>query len=88
MLNSSGKNWALEVYNPCPNILETVPSSNNYEGGFAVDLMLKDMNLAMQAASLSKIKMPLGEMASKLYKEHSLSGNGKKDFSSIFNIYN
>jgi len=87
MLKSSGKNWALEVYNPCPNILEQVPSSSNYEGGFALDLMLKDMNLALQAARVSKMEIPLASLATELYEKHSLDGNGKKDFSSIFTAY-
>ena len=34
MLASSGRNWTLEVYNPCPGVMENVPSSNDYQGGF------------------------------------------------------
>ena len=50
MRTSSGGNWALEVYNPYPDVKEGVPSSNNYEGGFLVDLMIKDLGLALEAA--------------------------------------
>lgn len=32
---SSGRCWSSEVYNPCPGIVPGVPSSNNYNGGFA-----------------------------------------------------
>ncbi|MGB5918784.1 3-hydroxyisobutyrate dehydrogenase [Arcobacter sp.] len=87
MLNSSGRNWTLEVYNPSPNILENVPSSNNYEGGFALDLMLKDMNLAMQASSESKSATPLGSLSRCLYAQYSNMGNGHKDFSSIYDYF-
>jgi len=38
---SSGRCWSSEVYNPCPGVLEGVPSSNNYEGGFGTALMTK-----------------------------------------------
>lgn len=38
---SSGRSWASEVYNPVPGVLEGVPSSNNYKGGFATALMTK-----------------------------------------------
>ncbi|XP_014680410.1 PREDICTED: 3-hydroxyisobutyrate dehydrogenase, mitochondrial-like, partial [Priapulus caudatus] len=38
---SSGRCWSSEVYNPCPGIVEGVPSSRNYEGGFGSALMLK-----------------------------------------------
>lgn len=38
---SSGRCWSSEVYNPCPGVLEGVPSSNNYQGGFGTALMTK-----------------------------------------------
>jgi 3-hydroxyisobutyrate dehydrogenase len=39
MVKSSGRNWALEIYNPVPGVMEGTPASNGYEGGFMVDLM-------------------------------------------------
>lgn len=84
MLQSSGRNWTLEVYNPCPHVLEGVPSSNNYEGGFQVDLMAKDLGLAKDTAENVGAKTPLGDLAQSLYQAHSGEGFGKKDFSSIF----
>lgn len=87
MLQSSGRNWTLEVYNPCPHVLEGVPSSNQYEGGFQVDLMAKDLGLAMDTAQNVGAKTPLGDMAKSLYQAHSGEGFGKKDFSSIFNHF-
>ena len=42
MINSaSGRCWSSEVYNPCPGVLDGVPSSNNYQGGFGTALMTK-----------------------------------------------
>jgi len=87
MLKSSGRNWTLEVYNPCPDVLPDVPSSNNYQGGFALDLMLKDMNLAMQAGEQSNSTTPLGSLSRDLYAQHSDIGNGGKDFSNIFSQF-
>ena len=87
MLQSSGRNWTLEVYNPCPNIIDSVPSSNNYEGGFMVDLMNKDLALAMQCAAQSQSSVPMGTQAQNLYKQHSQQGNGQLDFSSIFKMF-
>lgn len=87
MLQSSGRNWTLEVYNPCPDVLEGVPSSNQYEGGFLVDLMAKDLGLAMDTAGIVGASTPMGERVQQLYKEHSEAGYGKKDFSSIFNYF-
>ncbi|MGU3843729.1 NAD(P)-binding domain-containing protein, partial [Vibrio diabolicus] len=42
MLQSSGRNWALELYNPCPGVMENTPASNGYQGGFMSQLMAKD----------------------------------------------
>ncbi len=86
MLASSGKNWTLELYNPCPNVLDNVPSSNDYQGGFMVDLMKKDLGLAQETAIKSASAIPLGTLANNLYTMHSNQGNGKKDFSSIFEM--
>lgn len=88
MLQSSGKNWTLEVYNPCPNVADGVPSSNNYEGGFMVDLMAKDLGLAMDTAVQSQSSTPMGALARNLFAMHAGAGNGSKDFSSIFNMFN
>jgi 3-hydroxyisobutyrate dehydrogenase len=87
MLQSSGRNWTLEVYNPCPNVLENVPSSNDYQGGFMVDLMNKDLGLAKDTALNSHSNTPMGDLARNLYSEHSLQGNGHRDFSSIFEMF-
>jgi 3-hydroxyisobutyrate dehydrogenase len=80
---SSGGNWSLEKYNPWPGVMENVPASRDYEGGFGVDLMLKDLGLAMEAAMASKSSTLLGGVARNLYAMHSGHGQGKKDFSSI-----
>ena len=87
MLKSSSRNWTLEVYNPCPDVQKNVPSSNNYEGGFALDLMLKDMNLAMKASIESNSPTPLGSISRNLYAQYSNEGKGEKDFSNIFNLF-
>lgn len=86
MLQSSGRNWTLEVYNPYPNVSETVPSSKGYAGGFMSKLMLKDMNLAKQTANDSKVATPMADQANVLYTKHS-ELHGDKDFSSILGQY-
>jgi 3-hydroxyisobutyrate dehydrogenase len=86
MSKSSGRNWALEIYNPCPGVMENVPSSKGYAGGFGVDLMLKDMGLAVENAENLEASIPLGKLARQLYESHSKAGNGQLDFSSVFNL--
>lgn len=86
MSKSSGRNWALEVYNPWPGVMENAPASKGYAGGFGVDLMLKDLGLALEAAVSSKVATPMGAQARGLYALHSAQGNGKLDFSSILQL--
>lgn len=87
MLESSGCNWTLQKYNPCPGVMEGVPASNDYRGGFMTKLMNKDLNLAMSAAALSESATPMAATAQNLYKFHQNNGNGDKDFSSIFRFF-
>lgn len=84
---SSGRNWATELYNPWPGVMEHAPASKHYAGGFGVDLMLKDLGLAAEAALSTRSSIPLGELARNLYSLHSTGGSGKLDFSSIVNLY-
>ena len=84
---SSGRNWATELYNPWPGVMPDVPASKGYAGGFGVDLMLKDLGLAAEAAMRSGSAAPLGELARNLYSLHSADGHGALDFSSIVKMY-
>ena len=86
MSKSSGRNWTLEVYNPCPGVMETAPASKGYAGGFGVDLMLKDLGLAVENALATGSSVPMGSLARNLYDIHSKSGAGGLDFSSVFNM--
>lgn len=86
MLASSGRNWSLEVYNPYPGVMENAPASNDYQPGFMVDLMCKDLGLAMDAADTSESSTPMGSLAQQLFKQHQSEGNGQMDFSSILKL--
>lgn len=87
MHQSSGSNWALDVYNPWPGVMENVPASNSYQGGFLVDLMAKDLGLAFDNAVTNKAAIPMGALARNLFQLHSQQGNGRLDFSSIQSFY-
>lgn len=83
---SSGCNWAVEKYNPWPGVMDNVPASKGYSGGFGVDLMLKDLGLAAEAAISAGSVIALGELARNLFALHSAKGSGQLDFSSIVNL--
>lgn len=87
MTASSGRNWTLELYNPCPGVMDTAPASNDYKPGFMVDLMAKDLGLAMEAAQQSNSVTPMGSMAKNLYTMLQHQGVGSEDFSAIFKLF-
>ncbi|SHN18318.1 3-hydroxyisobutyrate dehydrogenase [Duganella sacchari] len=87
MAKSSGRNWALELYNPWPGVMENAPASRGYSGGFGASLMLKDLGLSQQAAASAQTATPLGSLARQLYQLHQQNGNGADDFSSILRLY-
>ncbi|WP_024951889.1 MULTISPECIES: 3-hydroxyisobutyrate dehydrogenase [Cobetia] len=87
MKQSSGGNWALNVYNPWPGVMEAAPASNDYQGGFLVDLMAKDLGLAWEMALGSKSAVPMGAQARNLFVQHAAQGAGRLDFSSIQRFY-
>ena len=87
MLQSSGRNWSLETYNPYPGIMPDVPASRDYRGGFATALMNKDLGLAVEAALQSQSAIPMGSQAKTLYQQWLNLGHGGEDFSGIQKLF-
>jgi 3-hydroxyisobutyrate dehydrogenase len=85
---SSGRCWSSDTYNPYPGVMENVPASRGYTGGFGVDLMLKDLGLATDAAKQARQSVAMGAMAQQLYQLWSSQGGGKQDFSAIITMLN
>ena len=87
MGKSSGNNWSLERYNPWPGVMENVPASRGYTGGFMTRLMVKDLGLAMALAEHAHSAVPMGALARNLFNLHGSLGQENKDFSSILELY-
>lgn len=85
---SSGRCWSSEVYNPYPGVVDTAPASRGYTGGFGVDLMLKDLGLATEAAQGVKQQVLMGSLAKQIYQTFSSQGKGNLDFSAIIQLQN
>lgn len=84
MNTSTARCWSSDTYNPVPGVIEGVPSSKNYEGGFGSALMAKDLMLAMSAGQQVGARLPLGAGAHQMYGllcEHGYAG---KDFSVVY----
>jgi 3-hydroxyisobutyrate dehydrogenase len=82
--SSTGTCWCSTVYNPFPGVIENVPSSRGYQGGFGASLMLKDLKLAMDEAKRVGLETPGGKNATATYTSMVEDKNmGNLDFSGI-----
>jgi 3-hydroxyisobutyrate dehydrogenase len=82
---STGKCWPSEVNNPVPGVVETAPATRDYEGGFGIGLMRKDLRLAMLAAKEAGAELPLAEKASEVYETAEQQDSCKgRDFSVVY----
>ncbi len=87
MNRSSGRCWSSEICNPWPEISANAPAGRGYTDGFATQLMLKDMGLAIEAAAQVQQPILLGGLVQQLYQQHCMQGNARLDFSSIIQQY-
>jgi 3-hydroxyisobutyrate dehydrogenase len=85
---STGSCWSINTYNPKPGMLENVPSSNNYDGGFGVSLIKKDLSIVLDSAAQVDIDLQFGTKAIEYYHELERQGLGKKDFSVVYRYIN
>ncbi|WCJ24332.1 3-hydroxyisobutyrate dehydrogenase mitochondrial [Euphorbia peplus] len=85
--SSSARCWSSDSYNPVPGVMEGVPASRNYAGGFSTKLMAKDLNLAAASAEAVDLKCPLTSQALDIYREMMEAGHEMKDFSCVFRHY-
>jgi len=85
--NASGQTWSMTSYCPVKGVGPQSPADNDFAGGFAAALMLKDLGLAMQGAESVGANVPMGKRAAELYREYceQAQENAELDFSSIIN---
>ncbi|RJQ72282.1 3-hydroxyisobutyrate dehydrogenase [Pseudonocardiaceae bacterium YIM PH 21723] len=85
MAVSSGQSWSVTTYAPVPEVVPASPANRDYQPGFAVPLMLKDLDLAKNAAEANAVYTELGKQAAELYRRFSENGGSGLDFSAIIN---
>ena len=81
---STARNWCIDTYNPRPGVLENVPASRDYNGGFQVSLIRKDLSLALEAAEQSEAAIKFGKYAIDYYRDLEKKGYSKKDFGFVY----
>ncbi|KAL2945372.1 putative 3-hydroxyisobutyrate dehydrogenase mitochondrial [Bienertia sinuspersici] len=82
-----GSSILSDEYNPVPGVMDGVPSSRDYRGGFASKLMAKDLDLAAASAKEAAIKHPLTCQAQEIYHKLCKEGHEAEDFSCVFRHY-
>ena len=78
---ATGANYLLD------NWLPKTWFSGTFEGGFALDLLRKDLNAALEAARAMKLPMPASAYAYQAYTAQSAKGDGARDYSAIAKFY-
>jgi 3-hydroxyisobutyrate dehydrogenase-like beta-hydroxyacid dehydrogenase len=79
--SATGANYLLEQWLPKTWFAGT------FEGGFALDLLRKDLNAALDAARTMKLAMPATAFAYQLYTAQSAQGDGARDYSVVARFY-
>ncbi|MCP4206023.1 MAG: 3-hydroxyisobutyrate dehydrogenase [Shimia sp.] len=81
---SSGYSWTMNAYCPAPGVGPQSPADNDYQPGFASELMLKDLRLSQQAAESADADTPMGQAAAALYEKFVQNEGGLgTDFSAM-----
>ena len=81
---SSGNSWSMRTYCPASGVGPESPSDNNYLPGFSASLMLKDLMLSQEAATIHGTPTRTGRLALELYQDFVKSSKGGAlDFSAI-----
>lgn len=83
---SSGQSWAMTSYCPVPGPVPTSPANRDYQPGFTVAMMAKDLRLAQEAAQGSKLATPMGAAALATFSLFENAGNAEMDFSAIIKM--
>ncbi|MGX7681542.1 3-hydroxyisobutyrate dehydrogenase [Jatrophihabitans sp. DSM 45814] len=82
---ATGQCWALTSNCPVPGPVPTSPANRDYQAGFSVSLMAKDLGLAANALTESAVDAPLGAAAASLYRQLAESDRAREDFSTVIN---
>lgn len=81
---ATGTCWALNVNCPVPGPVPASPANRDYEPGFAVSLMNKDLGLALAAVERTGVHAELGRHAQRVYAALGDGPAAGKDFSVVY----
>lgn len=81
--SSTGRCWPIDANNPVPGVDENAPASHGYKPGGTVDIMKKDLGLAMSGAEASGAYLTLARKAYEVYDAVTETHSGK-DLSVVY----
>ena len=81
LASATASNYVLEKWLPRTWLAGT------FEGGFALDLLRKDLAAALDAARVANLPMPATGLAYQLYTSRCAKGDGALDYSAIAKAY-
>ena len=84
MAASTSKSWPVEVNFPIGGVVQSSASSRDFERGFSAELMLKDVNLAIDSGEETQLDMKIAKFVKKYYEKVVQDGLKNKDFSYIY----
>jgi 3-hydroxyisobutyrate dehydrogenase len=83
---SSGQNWSMTSYAPVAGLVASAPSNRDFADGFAGGLMLKDVRLALEAASSCNLTASMALKAEEIYSKYVSNYSSERDFSGIIDM--
>jgi 3-hydroxyisobutyrate dehydrogenase len=82
---ATGQCWALTTNCPVPGPVPTSPANRDFQAGFAVSLMAKDLGLAAAAVEAGGVGATLGLAAADIYSRLAQTDRAAEDFSTVIN---
>jgi len=76
--------WSVDTYNPVEGYIGGLPADRNYDNGFGIDLVIKDLTISTGAAKQVGANVDAGLLAKRKMEEMSSQGLGLKDFGYLY----
>jgi 3-hydroxyisobutyrate dehydrogenase len=84
LTRSTGDSAVLRRRFPLPGARPEHPASRDYEPLFRLDLLAKDLSLALELAAEDGVEAPLGRTAAEAYAAALEAGLGALDYSAVY----
>lgn len=85
---SGGQCWVTSKSNPVPGVMENVPSSRDYEGGFRLALCAKVLGMGSRLAEMVGARTVLDKPTLEAFQEAIEGGYGAKDARVVYKWLN